>query len=124
MRDFDAKAWVNPKDAKKMDTFIHYGLAASMMAMEDAGLEITEANAERIGVLIGSGIGGVRGIEETAIKLHEGGPRKISPFYVPSTIINMIAGQVSHHEGLQGPELLRRVRLRHRRTIRSAWRCA
>ena len=103
VRDFDAKAWVNPKDVKKMDTFIHYGLAASMMAMEDAGLEITEANAERAGVLIGSGIGGVRGIEETAVTLHEGGPRKVSPFYVPSTIINMISGQLCIIKGFKGP---------------------
>ena len=83
---------VPPKEAKKMDTFIHYGIAASFQAMDDSGLAITEANAERIGVLIGSGIGGVRGIEETAIDLHKGGPRKVSPFYVPGTIINMISG--------------------------------
>ena len=103
VRDFDAKSWVNPKDAKKMDTFIHYGLAAALMAMEDAGLEITEANAERAGVLIGSGIGGVRGIEDTAIALHEGGPRKVSPFYVPSTIINMVSGQLCIVKGFKGP---------------------
>ena len=103
VRDFDPKAWVNPKDAKKMDTFIHYGLAASMMAMDDAGLEITEANAERAGVLIGSGIGGVRGIEETAVDLYKGGPRKVSPFYVPSTIINMISGQLCIIKGFKGP---------------------
>ena len=103
VRDFDAKSWVNPKDAKKMDPFIHYGLAAAMMAMEDAGLEITDANAERAGVLIGSGIGGVRGIEETAIALHEGGPRKVSPFYVPSTIINMVSGQLCIIKGFKGP---------------------
>ena len=103
VRDFDAKSWVNPKDAKKMDTFIHYGLAAALMAMDDAGLEITEANAERAGVLIGSGIGGVRGIEDTAIALHEGGPRKVSPFYVPSTIINMVSGQLCIMKGFKGP---------------------
>ena len=103
VRDFDAKAWVNPKDAKKMERFIHYGLAASMMAMDDAGLVITEANAERAGVLIGSGIGGVRGIEETAVDLHQGGPRKVSPFYVPSTIINMISGQLCIIKGFKGP---------------------
>ena len=103
VRDFDPKAWVNPKDAKKMETFIHYGLAASFMAMDDAGLVIDEANAERAGVLIGSGIGGVRGIEDTAIALHEGGPRKVSPFYVPSTIINMISGQLCIIKGFKGP---------------------
>ncbi len=103
VRNFDPKAWVNPKDAKKMDTFIHYGLAAAMMAIDDAGLEITEANAERAGVLIGSGIGGIRGIEETAVDLHLGGPRKVSPFYVPSTIINMISGQLCIIKGFKGP---------------------
>ena len=86
-----------------MDTFIHYGIAASLMAMDDAGLEVTEANAERIGVLVGSGIGGIRGIEETAIDLHEGGPRKISPFYIPSTIINMLPGQLCIMKGIKGP---------------------
>src|SRR5688572_21326093 len=103
VRDFDAKAFLSPKDLKKMDTFIHYGMAASLQALDDAGLEITEANAERIGALIGSGIGGVRGIEETAVDLHKGGPRKVSPFYVPSTIINMMPGQLSIMKGLKGP---------------------
>jgi len=103
VRDFDVKSIVPPKDAKKMDTFIHYGLAASFQALDDSGLAITEANAERIGALIGSGIGGVRGIEETAIDLHTGGPRKVSPFYVPSTIINMLPGQLSLIKGLKGP---------------------
>ena len=103
IRDFDVTLWVPPKDAKKMDPFIHYGVAASVMAMADAGLEVTEANAERIGAILGSGIGGILGIEETAVKLHEGGVRKISPFYVPSTIINMLPGQVSLLTGIKGP---------------------
>ena len=103
VRDFDAKSFLPPKDVKKMDTFIHYGLAACFQAMDDAGLEVTEANAERIGVLVGSGIGGVRGIEDTAITLHEGGPRKVSPFYVPSTIINMLPGQLTIMKGIKGP---------------------
>mgnify|MGYP006196876515 CR=1 FL=1 len=103
IRDFDVTRWVNAKDAKKMDPFIHYGGAASMMAMRDAGLEVTEANAERVGALIGSGIGGILGIEETAVKLHEGGPRKVSPFYVPSTIINMLPGQLTIMKGIKGP---------------------
>ena len=103
VRDFDAKSFLPPKDVKKMDTFIHYGLAASFQAMDDAGLEVTEDNAERIGALIGAGIGGVRGIEETAIALHEGGPRKVSPFYVPSTIINMLPGQLTIMKGIKGP---------------------
>ncbi|KRA73052.1 3-oxoacyl-ACP synthase [Lysobacter sp. Root667] len=103
VRDFDIGKWVGPKDAKKMDEFIHYGVAASMMAMEDAGLVVDESNAERIGALIGSGIGGLLGIEEQTIKYYEGGPRKISPFYVPSTIINMLPGQVSLLTGIKGP---------------------
>jgi len=103
VRDFDPKVWLAPKDVKKMETFIHYGLAASLMAMEDAGLEITEANAERAGVIVGSGIGGIRGIEETAVDLDKGGPRKVSPFYVPSTIINMISGQLCILKGFKGP---------------------
>jgi len=103
VRDFDAKSFLPPKDAKKMDTFIHYGLAASFQAMDDAGLEVTQENAERIGAIIGAGIGGVRGIEDTAIALHEGGPRKVSPFYVPSTIINMLPGQLTIMKGLKGP---------------------
>ena len=103
VRDFDVTKWVSPKDARKMDPFIHYGVAASMMAMEDAGLVVDDSNAERIGALIGSGIGGILGIEEQTIKFHEGGARKISPFYVPSTIINMLPGQVSLLTGIKGP---------------------
>ncbi len=103
VRDFDVTRWVTPKDARKMDEFIHYGVAASMMAMADADLKVDDGNAERIGALIGSGIGGVVGIEQQTIKLHEGGPRKISPFYVPSTIINMLPGQVSLLTGIKGP---------------------
>jgi 3-oxoacyl-[acyl-carrier-protein] synthase II len=103
VRDFDITRWVNTKDAKKMDEFIHYGVAASLMALEDAGITIDDSNAERIGALIGSGIGGLLGIEEQTIKAHEGGPRKISPFYVPSTIINMLPGQVSLLTGAKGP---------------------
>ncbi|MFD0738639.1 beta-ketoacyl-ACP synthase II [Lysobacter koreensis] len=103
VRDFDITRWVNPKDARKMEEFIHYGVAASLMAMEDAGVVVDDSNAERIGALIGSGIGGLLGIEEQTIKYHEGGPRKISPFYVPSTIINMLPGQVSLLTGIKGP---------------------
>ncbi|MGH8074826.1 MAG: beta-ketoacyl-ACP synthase II [Lysobacter sp.] len=103
VRDFDVTKWVSPKDARKMDPFIHYGVAASMMAMEDADLVVDDSNAERIGALIGSGIGGILGIEQQTIKFHEGGPRKISPFYVPSTIINMLPGQVSLLTGIKGP---------------------
>ena len=103
VRDFDITQWVSVKDAKKMDEFIHYGVAASLMAMQDANLTIDESNAERTGALIGSGIGGLLGIEEQTVKYHEGGPRKISPFYVPSTIINMLPGQISLLTGIKGP---------------------
>lgn len=103
IRDFDPTLYASAKDVKKMDTFIHYGIGASFMAMDDAGLEVTEANAERIGAILGSGIGGLYGIEEQTIKFHEGGARKISPFYVPSTIINMLPGQVSLIRGIKGP---------------------
>ncbi|MFD0727367.1 beta-ketoacyl-ACP synthase II [Lysobacter brunescens] len=103
VKDFDSSPWISAKDAKKMDEFIHYGVAASFMAIRDAGLEIDDANADRIGAVIGSGIGGLLGIEQQTIKLHEGGPRKVSPFYVPSTIINMLPGQVSLMTGAKGP---------------------
>lgn len=103
VKDFDSSPWISAKDAKKMDEFIHYGVAASFMAIRDAGLTIDDSNADRIGALIGSGIGGLLGIEQQTIKLHEGGPRKVSPFYVPSTIINMLPGQVSLMTGAKGP---------------------
>ena len=105
VKGFDPSAWIAPKDIKKMDPFVHYGVAASLMAMCDAGLEITDADAERIGVAIGAGIGGLKGIEDTTLRFNEGGARKISPFYVPSTIINMIAGQVSIMTGAKGPNI-------------------
>ena len=92
---------VSGKDAKKMDPFIHYGLGASFMALHDSGLEITEANADRMGAIVGAGIGGLLGIEEQTIEFHEG--KKISPFYVPKTIINMLPGQLSIITGLKGP---------------------
>ena len=103
IRDFDPAAFMSAKDVKKMDAFIHYGIAASLMAMNDSGLEVTEANAERIGALIGAGIGGILGIEEQTAKYLEGGPRKISPFYIPSTIINMLPGHLSIMKGIKGP---------------------
>lgn len=103
IKGFDPMKFVSAKDAKKMDSFIYYGIGAAFMALDDAGLEINEINAERVGALIGSGIGGVFGIEEQTIKLYEGGARKISPFYVPATIINMLPGQLSILKGLKGP---------------------
>ena len=103
IRNFDPSAFMTAKDVKKMDAFIHYGIAASLMAMDDSGLEVTDENAERIGALIGAGIGGILGIEEQTAKYLEGGPRKISPFYIPSTIINMLPGQLSIMKGIKGP---------------------
>ncbi|MBX3693273.1 beta-ketoacyl-ACP synthase II [Dokdonella sp.] len=103
VRDFDPALWIPAKDVKKMDSFIHYGVAAALMAIADAGLVIDDSNAERTGALIGSGIGGIAGIEKTTVAWHEGGPRKISPFYVPSTIINMVAGHLSIMTGIKGP---------------------
>lgn len=103
IRDFDITDYISAKDAKKMDLFIHYGLAAGIQAMRDSGLEVTEENAERIGVAIGSGIGGLTGIEKGHDAYHKGGPRKISPFFVPSNIINMISGNLSIIFGMKGP---------------------
>lgn len=103
IKNFDITDIIPRKDAKKMDTFIHYGIAASKEAIEDSGLEITEDNAERIGVAIGAGIGGLPGIEAGYDAYLSGGPRKISPFFVPSNIINMISGNLSIMYGLKGP---------------------
>ncbi len=101
--DFNVEDFINRKDARKMDTFIHYGVAAADMAVEHAGLEINEANAERIGVIIGSGIGGLPAIEKTMRAYEKGGRRKISPFFIPQTIINMASGWVSMRTGAKGP---------------------
>jgi len=103
VKDFDVETVISRKDAKKMDTFIHYGIAAAVEAIKDAGLEVTDANAERIGVAIGSGIGGLPGIEAGYDSFLNGGPRKISPFFVPSNIINMISGNLSIMYGMKGP---------------------
>lgn len=102
---FDVTEYVSKKDARKMDTFIHYGIAAGIQAIKDSGLQITEENAERIGVSIGAGIGGLPGIEKNYAAYLKGGPRKISPFFVPSNIINMIAGDLSIIYGLKGPNI-------------------
>ncbi|MCL5975660.1 MAG: beta-ketoacyl-ACP synthase II, partial [Gammaproteobacteria bacterium] len=103
VKNFDVETVISRKDAKKMDTFIHYGIAAAVEAIKDAGLEVTDANAERIGVAIGSGIGGLPGIEAGYDSFLSGGPRKISPFFVPSNIINMISGNLSIMFGMKGP---------------------
>ncbi|CZF82254.1 beta-ketoacyl-ACP synthase II [Grimontia marina] len=105
VNDFNSEDYISKKDAKKMDLFIQYGIAASVQALKDSGLEITEQNADRIGVAIGSGIGGLGLIETNHRAYVEKGPRKISPFFVPSTIVNMIAGHVSINFGLRGPNI-------------------
>ncbi|MCP4041047.1 MAG: beta-ketoacyl-ACP synthase II [Gammaproteobacteria bacterium] len=103
IKGFDPSLYISPKEAKKMDPFIHYGIAAGIQALKDSGLEITDANAERIGVAIGSGIGGLPGIEKGYAAYIKSGARRISPFFVPSSIINMIAGNLSIMLGIKGP---------------------
>lgn len=105
IKDFDVEAYIPKKDAKKMDPFIHYGMAAGIQAFQDSGLVVSETNAHRIGVAIGSGIGGLPGIEKGTQTLIESGPRRISPFYVPSNIINMISGNLSIRLGARGPNI-------------------
>jgi 3-oxoacyl-[acyl-carrier-protein] synthase II len=105
IKDFDISSIIPRKEAKKMDTFIHYGLAAGKEAIEDSGIIITEQNSERIGVAIGAGIGGLPGIEMGYDAYLKGGARKISPFFVPSNIINMVAGNLSIMYGLKGPNI-------------------
>lgn len=103
VKDFDVTQYISAKEARQMDTFIHYGLAAGMQAWRDAGIEVTEANAERIGVIVSSGIGGLPRIEETQAEYLERGPRRISPFFVPASLINLISGHLSILLGLKGP---------------------
>ncbi len=103
VKDFDVTQYLSAKDAKQMDTFIHYGIAASVDAWKDAGLTVTEENADRIGAIVSSGIGGLQRIEETQTEYLAKGPRRISPFFVPASLINLISGQVSIMLGLKGP---------------------
>jgi 3-oxoacyl-[acyl-carrier-protein] synthase II len=105
VKGFQIDDYIPAKEARHMDTFIHYGMAAGMQAMQDCGIEVTEANADRIGVIVGSGIGGLPMIEETHAELASRGPRRISPFFVPASIINMISGHLSIKYGLRGPNL-------------------
>ncbi|MBF0128129.1 MAG: beta-ketoacyl-ACP synthase II [Magnetococcales bacterium] len=102
-RDFQPEDWVDKKDVKKMDLFMHFGVAAAHLAWEDAGMSITEANAHRCGVIIGSGIGGLTAIQNQAYLLKERGPRRISPFFIPMSLINLISGHVAIRYGLKGP---------------------
>lgn len=105
VKGFNIEDYIPGKEARHMDTFIHYGMAAGMQAMQDSGITVTEQNAERIGVIVGSGIGGLPMIEETHAELTNRGPRRISPFFVPASIINMISGHLSIKYGLKGPNL-------------------
>jgi len=105
VKGFDVTEYISAKEARRMDIFIHYGLAAGIQAIKDSGIVVTPDNAERIGVNIGSGIGGLPMIEDTHNTYLEGGPRKISPFFIPGTIINMISGNLSIMFGLKGPNL-------------------
>jgi 3-oxoacyl-[acyl-carrier-protein] synthase II len=105
VKGFDVTAYLSPKEARRMDIFIHYGMAAGIQAFRDSGLAVTPENAERIGINIGSGIGGLPMIEESHSDFLAGGPRKISPFFIPSSIINMTAGNLSIMLGVKGPNL-------------------
>ncbi len=105
VKDFDCTEYMSKKDARKMDLFIQYGIAAGIQALDDSGLEVNEQNAARVGVAIGSGIGGLDLIEKGHQALMEKGPRKVSPFFVPSTIVNMVAGNLSIMRGLRGPNI-------------------
>lgn len=105
VKDFELEPYLNPKEARKMDLFIQYGMVAAIQAVEDAGLEVTEENATRIGCAIGSGIGGLPMIEATHDTLNNSGPRRISPFFVPGSIINMIAGNLAIKYGFRGPNI-------------------
>lgn len=105
VENFDPSSSMNPKDARRLDTFIQYGVAASQQALEDSGLDLERTNLDRVGVAIGSGIGGLPVIEKNCQVLAAGGPRKISPFFIPGSIINMVAGYVSIKYGLKGPNL-------------------
>lgn len=103
VKDFDITQYMSAKEAKQMDTFIHYGVAAGVQAWRDSGIEISDENADRVGTIIGSGIGGLPRIEETQVEYLERGPRRISPFFVPASLINLISGQLSIMLGLKGP---------------------
>ena len=103
VKEFDVTQYMPAKEARQMDTFIHYGIAAGMQAWRDSGLELTEAIAQRVGVIVGSGIGGLQRIEETQKEYLERGARRISPFFVPASLINLVSGQLSIMLGLKGP---------------------
>ncbi|MDC0221784.1 beta-ketoacyl-ACP synthase II [Gammaproteobacteria bacterium] len=105
IKNFDSNEFMATKEARRLDDFIQYGIAAGVEAFEDAGLDVSSINKERAGVAIGSGIGGIKTIEETSLQIYESGPRKVSPFFVPGSIINMISGNLSIRFGLRGPNI-------------------
>ena len=105
LQDFDREKYIAPKEARRMDEFMHYGIAAGVQALEDSGLEESGFESERFGVAVGSGIGGITTIEETALQIHDSGPRKVTPFFVPGSIINMISGNLSIRFNLKGPNI-------------------
>lgn len=105
VKGFDVEQYITAREARRLDPFAHYGVAACLQAFDDANLEVTEDNAERIGICFGSGIGGLTGIEAIGVTVKEQGPRKVSPFHIPSTMINAVAGQVSIMKGLKGPNM-------------------
>jgi len=105
VKNFDPLAYIPPKDARRMDTFIQFGIAAGIEAFKDSGIEVNDSNSERIGVSVGSGIGGINLIEATGEVFDEGGVRKVSPFFIPGTIINMISGNLSIMLNLKGPNV-------------------
>ncbi len=101
--DFEIDRFIETKEQKKMDKFIHFGFSAGILAMEDSGLKVTEENADRIGSIVGAGIGGLSSIEKYTKLVTERGPKKVSPFFIPMTIINLTAGQISMRYGIKGP---------------------
>lgn len=105
VKDLDVNQYISAKDAKKMDVFIQYGVIAGMEAVVDSGIEINDSNRHRVGVMVSSGIGGILGIEENHSKLLNSGPRRVSPFFVPASITNMLSGQLSMHYGITGPSM-------------------
>lgn len=105
VRNFDIEPYFSPKDARKMDSFVQYGMAAGIQAMNDSGFEVTDSNAHRVGCAIGSGIGGIGQIEKNSEIVNSTGPRRISPFFVPGSIINMIGGNLSVRYGMRGPNI-------------------
>jgi 3-oxoacyl-[acyl-carrier-protein] synthase II len=105
LKNFDCANYMEPKDARRMDVFMQYGIAAGIQAFEDSGLDANKYDSERFGVAIGSGIGGIKTIEDTSLLIRDAGPRKVSPFFVPGSIINMISGNLSIRFGLKGPNI-------------------